>query len=456
MRGRTSGDGQLDRASLLGNVLAALDWCFSDDGDRALGVELAAAAAPFFIAVSLLDKCRRWTERALEMLDAAQLGTRIEMELQSAHGYSLMMTSGNSERAITALESAREIANIRGDCLDEFRVLHRLHLYYVRGGEGTRCVECALRMEALAAEIGDPIGQAAAHVILGTSRHLEGDQAKARFHFEASLVLVGDARPIDPHHFAFHGQPPVGLCRVLWLQGYPDQAIKLAGDIAEVPLSDVDPVSSSIKLIWTATVYRLVGDWAMVEKQVERLIAHADTHFMVPHRNVGLGLKAEMLIQHGRFEEGIGLLRRSITRLDADRYRIYAYGFRGTLAYGLAAAGDVKDALAEIDEAIGTAENLGTWFILPELLRIKGELCAGQNDGHHAQSLFERAFAMADQQTALSWQLRIAMSMLRLATGSGRAATARKLLADTYGRFTEGFKTADLKVAKDLLSGSPR
>jgi predicted ATPase len=194
----------------------------------------------------------------------------------------------------------------------------------------------------------------------------------------------------------------------------------------------------------------------MVEKQVERLMAHADAHFMVPHRNVGLSFKGEMMIQHGRFDEGISLLRRSITRLDADRYRTYTFGFRATLAYGLAAAGDAKEAMGEIDEAIGTADSLGTRFILPELLRIKGELCAGQNDAQQAQSLFERAFAMARQQAALSWQLRIATSMVRLAGKRGNVATARKLLADTYGRFTEGFATADLQAAKQLLESTAR
>jgi len=455
-RGTAIDERPMDLPSLLGNVLAALDWCFSEGGDGALGVELVAAAAPFLFSISLLDKCRRWTERALEMLDAAQLGSAIEMELQASFGHSLMMTSGNSERASAALERAREIANTRGDRVDEFRILHRLHLYYVRTSESTRCTECALRMEALAAEIGDPIGQAAAHVILGASHHLEGDQAKARLHFEASLALVGDARPIDPHHFAFHGQPPVGLCRVLWLQGYPDQAIKLAGDIAEGPLSDVDPVSSAIKLIWTATVYRWMGDWAMVDTQVERLMAHTAKHFMVPHRNVGLALRGEMMIEHGRFEEGIGLLRRSIACLDADRYRTYTFGFRATLAYGLAAAGDGKEAMGEIDEAIDTADSLGTRFILPDLLRIKGELHAGQNDKDQAQSLFECAFAMAERQSALSWQLRIAMSMVRLAGKSSRVATARKFLSDTYGRFTEGFATADVQAAKQLLQGAAR
>jgi predicted ATPase/DNA-binding winged helix-turn-helix (wHTH) protein len=456
MHGRTTGDQQLDRASLLGNVLAALDWCFSDNGDRALGVELAAAAAPFVISVSLLDKCRRWTERALEMLDAAQLGTPVEMELQSALGHSLMLTSGNSERAGAALERAGEIAKTLSDRFDAFRIMRRLHLYYVRTGEITRSLGAAMEIDSIAAEIGDPLGRAAAHVMIGASHHLGGDQAKARFHLEASLALAGNARPTDPGHFAFSRPPQLALCGVLWLQGYPDQAIKPADDVAKVPLSDVDPVTSCIALVWTATAYGWWGDWAMVEKQAERMMAHADAHFLVPFRNVALGLKATVLIERAQLEEGTSLLRRSIARLDADRFRTYTFGFRASLAYGLAAAGDAKEAMGEIDEAINTADNLGIRFMLPELLRIKGELCAGQNDADQAQSLFERAFVMAGEQSALSWQLRIAMSMLRLAPLNGRTTAARKVLTDIYGGFTEGFATADLKAAKELLSGSPR
>jgi tetratricopeptide (TPR) repeat protein len=403
-----------------------------------------------------LDKCRRWTERALEMLDAAQLGTCVEMELQSALGHSLMLTSGNSERAGAALERAGEIAKTLSDRFDAFRIVRRLHLYYIRTGEITRSLRAAMEIESIAAEISDPLGRAAAHVMLGASHHLGGDQAKARFHLEASLALAGDALPTDPGHFAFSRPPHLALCGVLWLQGYPDQAISLAGNVLRAPMSDVDPVTSCIALIWTATAYGWLGDWAMVEKQAERMMAHADAHFLVPYRNVALGLKAITLIERAQLEEGTSLLRRSITRLDADRFRTYTFGFRATLAYGLAAAGDAKEAMGEIDEAIDTADNLGSRYMLPELLRIKGELCAGQNDEQQAQSLFERAFAMADQQTALSWQLRIAMSMLRLAGKRNSTATSRKLLADTYGRFTEGFATADLKAAKQLLESTAR
>ena len=63
-------------AAHIGNVRAALQWAFSDDGDVSVGVELATWAAPLFIGLSLLEECGRWCERALASLDDAARGTR--------------------------------------------------------------------------------------------------------------------------------------------------------------------------------------------------------------------------------------------------------------------------------------------------------------------------------------------------------------------------------------------
>jgi predicted ATPase len=43
------------------------------------------------------------------------------------------------------------------------------------------------------------------------------------------------------------------------------------------------------------------------------------------------------------------------------------------------------------------------------------------------------------------------MSLARLWQKQGKRDEARKLLADIYGWFTEGFDTGDLKEAKALL-----
>jgi predicted ATPase len=238
--------------------------------------------------------------------------------------------------------------------------------------------------------------------------------------------------------------------RVFWQLGYPDRALEAARQIIQAPLADDDPITSCLGLISSSSVFDWSGDWTTVEAQAERLIAHATAHFLVPYRNVGLGLRAVVQIQRGQLEEGISLLRRSIASLDTNGYRLSTPTLCGTLAIGLAAAGHVEEALSGIDEIIASIETTGGLWILPELLRIKGELHTAMTDERQAQSSFQRAMALAREQSALSWQLRIAMSLCRLAKPDS-GGDARTLLAEAYGRFTEGFTTADLKAARDLL-----
>jgi predicted ATPase len=58
---------------------------------------------------------------------------------------------------------------------------------------------------------------------------------------------------------------------------------------------------------------------------------------------------------------------------------------------------------------------------------------------------------LACRQQARSWERRAAMSLSRLWQQQGKRAQARELLARVYGWFTEGFDTADLREAKELL-----
>jgi predicted ATPase len=68
-----------------------------------------------------------------------------------------------------------------------------------------------------------------------------------------------------------------------------------------------------------------------------------------------------------------------------------------------------------------------------------------------AEAYFARALAVARQQQAKSWELRVAMSMAGLWRDQGKRNEARDLLALVYGWFTEGFDTLDLKQAKTMI-----
>ena len=88
-----------------------------------------------------------------------------------------------------------------------------------------------------------------------------------------------------------------------------------------------------------------------------------------------------------------------------------------------------------------------------EIHRIAGEiaLISTDSDATKAEAYFERALAVAREQQAKSWELRVTMSMARLWRDQGKLDEARDLLAPVYGWFTEGFDTLDLKQAKALI-----
>jgi predicted ATPase len=131
------------------------------------------------------------------------------------------------------------------------------------------------------------------------------------------------------------------------------------------------------------------------------------------------------------------------------------YGiFRGSLALALAQVGQVPKGLATIEEALAWTERTEELWVIAELLRIKGELLllqGAQEAAARAEDHFRRALDWARRQGALSWELRGAASLSRLLRDQGRSADGIALLQPVYDRFTEGFDTADLKAAQELL-----
>jgi len=68
-----------------------------------------------------------------------------------------------------------------------------------------------------------------------------------------------------------------------------------------------------------------------------------------------------------------------------------------------------------------------------------------------AESSYLDALHCAQQHGALAWQLRIAMSLAEFWSERGRLIEARNSLRTVLDRFTEGFGTADLATARQLL-----
>jgi predicted ATPase/DNA-binding winged helix-turn-helix (wHTH) protein len=117
------------------NARAALEWCFGVNGDLAIGVELAAAAAPVLLAMSLLPECHCWSQRAILALDDANRGGPEEMNLQASLGISSMQTYGQSGAARMALCRSLTIAEARGDVLNQVGLFGMLSMFDARDGD---------------------------------------------------------------------------------------------------------------------------------------------------------------------------------------------------------------------------------------------------------------------------------------------------------------------------------
>ncbi|RPI78377.1 MAG: hypothetical protein EHM41_25110 [Chloroflexi bacterium] len=86
-------------------------------------------------------------------------------------------------------------------------------------------------------------------------------------------------------------------------------------------------------------------------------------------------------------------------------------------------------------------------------MRLKGDLllAVSPENAAEAESLFQHALEVARELDARMLELRAAISMNRMWQAQGEAGQGRRLLSSVYERFTEGFTTADLKEAQDLL-----
>ena len=104
-----------------------------------------------------------------------------------------------------------------------------------------------------------------------------------------------------------------------------------------------------------------------------------------------------------------------------------------------------------IEDAIEIAGSELT--VLPELYLLKGDLLLAVPDasGSAAESWFQRGFDMAEGLDAKMSQLRASVRLCRLWRDQGKPGEVSRPLRALYATFTEGFATADLLEARDVL-----
>jgi len=445
-----------DYGNQTGNLRAALAWCFAAGGDAALGVALAAAATDFWIALSLLHECGEWGLKAVSRLGAAE-GTREELMLQCGLGQALSYSKGMQRDAQAVLARALALAESLGEYAYQFRAIYGLWLVALRVADFRTCLRLCEACARLGQQAHDQTASAAADFTYGLTRFYLGEHTEAL----ANLQRARETYPVsvrggDPIRYASDLLTSALAYEAVTLfsLGHLDRAVDVGRDAVREAHRIGHPASLCIALHMAALVFLVrLGLLDEADRSVTEQMDHAARHSLHPYHAVGLGIKGTLAAARGDLVEAERLLRQCLQRSRELAYYLFYANFLGELAIVLREAGRVEEGLTEIDAALRHAEDSQSLWCLPELLRVKGELLAASGDGAvEAETWFQRAIDLARWQRALAWELRAAISLARHWQTQERADQALTLLDSVYRQFSEGFDTADLSQARDLLA----
>jgi predicted ATPase/DNA-binding winged helix-turn-helix (wHTH) protein len=442
-----------DHAQDIGNLRAALEWALSSNGDAPLGYALAAVATPIFLELSLLNECRAWGEKAMALPGAFDRNPRHEMLLRTTLGISILNTIGNTDEAHQALIRALEVAEQIDAYYYQLNILEALNLFHQRIPDLRGAQELAVRGEAVIGILADRTGRTHTDWMTPLSQQYAGNHMIAFRNCELAVRNAPIGRPVRRFGIDRRNNSMIQLVRALWILGYRDQATAAARNVLAEVQNLNHGVAACIALHWMTCVSFWNRDLDQAETLIAMLFDCAEKSSLSPFHGLALGWEGALALHRGNAEDAVRLLGTSLQRLEAIGHRLMTTAFLSVLAEALAAAGHREKGLITIDKSIGRIEQTGEFIYLPEVLRKKGEILASgpAADQLLAEGFLLRSLECAHGQEALSWELRTATSLARLRQRLGRSEEARTVLAPVYGRFSEGFDTSDLRVAKRLL-----
>jgi predicted ATPase/class 3 adenylate cyclase len=374
-------------------------------------------------------------------------------------GATLITVRGNTAPEVEAVYSrARELCERLGDPPELFPALWGLWFTHLLRGELRRAYELAEQLLARAQSARDPALLIYAHAALGSTLSFMGHLLSARERLELAISLYDQERH-RPNAFRYGGTDHgvVGLStvsRILWLLGYPDQALARGNEALALAQGLSQPHNLAFAKVFVGFLHQFRGDVRAAQENTESLIALCAEYgltYWLAHATI---VRGWAMAEQGRPQEGIAQIQEGLAHTRAigwsELYRPYGLSL---LAEACGEAGRLDEGLSALTEALAIADEHENRYYDAEMHRLKGELLLKQDDSNAAaaQNCFERAVEIARKQSAKSLELRATTSLARLLARQDRRDEAHAMLADIYNWFTEGFDAADLKDAKALL-----
>lgn len=419
------------------DVRSALSWASSpsaSEADMLAGVRLAAHSSTIWFQLSLTSEYLKQLLTALASLDKINSTLRAErMLICISLGYVAWHTTGRPTEMIRYFGEASEIAEELDDVPSRLLALWGLWRATSIAGDEPSALKIADRHANLVDPEANPHDYLTNLRMKALSLHWLGEQREAAAFAEemrSKQSTVSSGWPGILLDAKVTGDSLIS--RVYWLQGKPDQALRLAEETADFALEKKHVLSYCYSLVTGVCPVSLwIGDFERARYYAEKLV--------------------DLATSYGYSHWG-------------------SFGYHYLRALDYLAGKSVVDPLPEgpahrnpfISELLSTVcpevlspqefsqiqGNDARWFA-PELIRLEAVQVSDLKD---RQAAFDRSLKLARQQGALSWELRTVGSIAQLWSSEGRHHEAREILSNTIARFKEGFGTRDLIRANQLMA----
>jgi predicted ATPase len=407
---------------------------------------------------------------ALESVPEGPARIQHELALQLALGAPLTMLKGHAAPEVEQVYArAYTLCQQMEAGPQRFSVLRGLWFHAFDQARYQAAHDLSSQCLTLAQCLHDPTFHHEAYRMLWGPLFMVGDLVAARAHIEQAIALIDREkyrtpaadRMLDP------GVLSLGYASwTLWMLGYPDQARARSREAAALADQLLHAYTRAFALHHAGILHQFLRDVEAVQANAAIVIPLARDGGFVRCLAGGLMRRGWALAEQGAVTEGVAQIQEGLATWRHMGVELGQPLLLAHLAEAYGRAGRAGEGLRVVAQALEIARRTGERYYEAELLRLKGDLLlqsiGGEPapEGDHprvteAEECLSEAVNLARQRQARALELRAATSLARLGQRHGQRADTRRLLAEVYGWFTEGFDTPDLREARSLLEAWP-
>jgi class 3 adenylate cyclase len=430
-------------------------WHFAEAGvpDKSSAHYLKAAdhATGRFALAEMVSHLRNALRQVAYLPDSSQK-LRRELALQIALGRALIDHQGSgSEDVRVTFERARELCFI----LDETQRLPGVYdglmlNYHFTHSQPQRMIQYASEMMAVHERTGDAQALLMARRAGGLANMLLGRLKQAREEMQLVLDLY-DVERDRPYKGMSTRDPKASICTMLGtcltLLGYADSGAALSLEGVNHAETLNHPISLILGLRRACVQGMLERNTDRVSELSERLIAVRRSYETFKGNWEGAIFHGWAQLRSRPDLAAFERMEESLRQLDAGKNWALLPFFLGCAAELRGEYGYADAAVALLDRAAELVAITGERWCEAEIMRLRARFGGSEQ----AVPLLEASLATAREQGAKLWELRTATTLAGVLRDQGHSAVAEEVLAPVYDSFTEGWATADLVTARELL-----